>query len=112
MSHFHKFQYFFSFDGDKFQETDDSYFDHSETFGLGNYRGKAFTTGCSPKSSEWDSKDWRGDKSSCKRRTEIMDMWDGGYWRTRHEIENLFIVPEQIPDYPFATGDKYVFHVS
>ena len=105
MSHFHKFQYFFSFDGDKFQETDDSYFDHSETFGLGNYRGKAFITGCSPKSSEWNYIDRWGDKDSCKRRTEIMDM-GGLYWSTRHGTWGI----EQIPDYPFATGDKYVFY--
>ena len=56
-------------------------------------------------SSEWDYKDWRGNKASCKRRTEIMDM-GGLYWSTRHGTWSM----EQIPDYPFATGDKYVFY--
>ena len=56
-------------------------------------------------SSEWDYKDWRGNKASCKRRTEIMDM-GGLYWSTRHGTWGM----EQIPYYPVATGDKYVFY--
>ena len=78
-----------------FHEIGDSYYSHSETFGLGNYRGKAFTTGCSPKSSEWNYIDRWGDKDSCKRRTEI--QYNDFHW-TKYE------------DYPFATGDEYVFY--
>ena len=46
-----------SFDGFEFQETNSSSYYHSETLGLGNYRGNAFTVGTSPKS-YGDLLDW------------------------------------------------------
>ena len=36
----------FSFDGENYVQVDDSKYSHEQTRGLGNYRGKAFTTGC------------------------------------------------------------------
>ena len=35
-----------SFDGENYVRVEDSKYFHFETLGLGNYRGKAFTTGC------------------------------------------------------------------
>ena len=67
----------FSFDGENFVTVEDSKHSHRETYGLGNYRGKAFTTGC------WQS-------STCNVATELLDMttmkWSDG------------------PDYPFPTS--------
>ena len=103
---------FSSFDGDKFQEIDDSLYDHSETFGLGNYRGHAFTTGCSPMSSQWEYENYWGNKDSCKRKTEIMDM-DTLEWDTTVWIKDMDGRYEygRTSDYPFVSGDKYVFYV-
>ena len=67
----------FSFDGENYVQVEDSKYSHAYTLGLGNYRGKAFTTGCH----YWD----------CSRpvATELLDMttmkWSDG------------------PDYPFAS---------
>ena len=65
-----------SFDGENYVEVEVSKYSHDRTFGLGNYRGKAFTTGCN----------WEGCTS--KVATEILDMttmkWSDG------------------PNYPFA----------
>ena len=65
-----------SFDGQNYVTVQDSKFSHEYTFGLGNYRSKAFTTGCD------------GSSCSSKVATEILDMttltWTNG------------------PDYPFA----------
>ena len=64
-----------------------------ETFGLGTYRGNAFTTGCSPNAEEHDK---------CYKKTEIFDLsemvWNG-----------------EIPDYPFIEDDskeKGIYHYS
>ena len=51
----------FSFDGTSFEETASSKVSHQETFGMGNYKGQALTTGCST-------------SGACGLRTEIMDM--------------------------------------
>ena len=78
---------FSSFDGLEFQETKRSSYYHSETFGLGNYRGNPFTVGTSPKSygSAW---------TTFNRRPEIfyMNDMDWSY--------------EYIPEYPFATESE------
>ena len=64
-----------SFNRENYAAIEISKFSHRYTYGLGNYRDKAFTTGC------------RG-SSSCKVATEMLDMttltWTDG------------------PDYPFA----------
>ena len=64
-----------SFDGEYFQTAESSKFGHSYTLGMGNYKNKALTTGCS-------------ESSSCGAKTELMNMetlqWSNG------------------PDYPFA----------
>ena len=65
-----------SFDGENYVQVEDSKYSHTYTIGLGNYRGKALTTGCY--------------SQGCTRRveTELLDMttmkWSDG------------------PDYPFA----------
>lgn len=70
----HKF--FSSFDGDVYRSVGSSSYAHQYTYGLANYKGKAFTTGCFF-------------SSSCAVKTELMDMntltWSPG------------------PDYPFAS---------
>jgi len=70
------FKPIFSFDGENYVQVEDSKYSHDRTFGLGNYRGKAFTTGCHS----------RGCTS--KVETELLDMttmkWSDG------------------PHYPFA----------
>ena len=78
---------FSSFDGLEFQETKRSSYYHSETFGLGNYRGNPFTVGSSPKSygSAW---------TTFNRRPEI-------FYMNRMEWSN-----EYIPEYPFATDSE------
>ena len=62
----------FSFDGENYVRVEETKYSHRGTLGLGNYRGKAFTTGCS---------------SSCTSQvaTELLDMttmkWsDGPYY--------------------------------
>ena len=65
-----------------------SFYSHSETLGLGNYRGNAFTTGCSPSGSNW---------KQCNRKTEIFDMKNLTW-------SNVL----DVPDYPFATDYEYV----
>ena len=73
------FQPIFSFDGENYVQVEDSKYSHAYTHGLGNYRGKAFTTGCY----------WNGCTS--KVETELLDMttmkWSDG------------------PDYPFAPSE-------
>ena len=70
------FQSISSFDGENYVQVEDSKYSHDRTYGLGNYRGKAFTTGCA----DWGCAD--------KVATELLDMttmkWSDG------------------PDYPFA----------
>ena len=58
---FSNFQYIFSFNGENYATVENSKFSHRYTIGLGNYRGKAFTTGCA-------------DSSSCNVATEMLDM--------------------------------------
>ena len=73
------FKSFSSFDGENYNQVEDSKYSHELTFGLGNYRGKAFTTGCY----------YYGCTS--KVATELLDMttmkWFDG------------------PDYPFAPSE-------
>ena len=78
-----------SFDGYEFKPMRKSYFYHSETFGLGNYRGNAFTTGSSPKIGS--------DFKHYSRSTEIFNM-NNLTWSKK----------ESIPHYPFATASEYV----
>ena len=40
------FHWLFSFDGENFENVNNSKYPHGYTMGLGNYRGKVFTTGC------------------------------------------------------------------
>ena len=67
----------FSFDGENYVQVEDSKYSHDRTFGLGNYRGKAFTTGC------------HAYGCTSKVATELLDMttmkWSDG------------------PNYPFAS---------
>ena len=76
--YYSNFQSISSFDGENYVQVEDSKYSHDVTLGLGNYRGKAFTTGCN----------WEGCTS--KVATEILDMttmkWSDG------------------PDYPFASS--------
>ena len=80
-----------SFDWGGFELAGWSQYPHIETFGLGNYRGNALTTGCSPNAPDFDD---------CSRRTEIFDMTDMT-WR------NFWNNPG-VPDYPFAKTNEYV----
>ena len=67
-----------SFDGENYVEVEVSKYSHDRTFGLGNYRGKAFTTGC------------YGQTCTRMVETELLDMttmkWSDG------------------PDYPFSSS--------
>ena len=77
-----------SFNGVEFKLMPKSFYSHADTFGLGNYRGNGFTTGCSPSGSDW---------KQSNRKTEIFDM------------ENLtWYNVLDAPDYPFATDSEYV----
>lgn len=72
-----KFLIYFSFDGERYVTVEKSKYPHDQTLGLGNYRGKAFTTGCY--------------RNGCRRKvaTEFLDM-------TTIKWSNE-------PDYPFAS---------
>ena len=76
VSNYSSFKSISSFDGENYVEVEVSKYSHDRTFGLGNYRGKAFTTGCHT---------W----CSSKVATELLDMttmkWSDG------------------PDYPFSS---------
>ena len=67
----------FSFDGGKYDSVESSKYSHQNTHGLGNYKGKALTTGCYKSNAD------------CSFATEILDMntmkWSDG------------------PDYPFGS---------
>ena len=67
-----------SFDGENYVQVEDSKYSHAYTLGLGNYRGKAFTTGC------------YGQTCTRMVETELLDMttmkWSDG------------------PDYPFSSS--------
>lgn len=75
----------------EFKKTQASFHAHIETFGLGNYRGNAFTTGCSPQADEF------ADFEDCSRSSEIFDMTDMTWLNFR-----------DVPDYPFTRVSKYV----
>ena len=64
-----------SFDGENYQTLEPTTYSHASTFGLANYKGKAFTTGCC-------------NSTKCYKKTELLDMttmkWSHG------------------PDYPFS----------
>ena len=57
------------FDGENFETAGLSKFSHKYTYGLGNYKDQALTTGCN-------------DGSSCSAKTELMNMetleWSNG----------------------------------
>ena len=76
VSNYSSFKSISSFDGENYVEVEVSKYSHDRTFGLGNYRGKAFTTGC------------RYEGCTSYVATELLDMttmkWSDG------------------PDYPFA----------
>ena len=63
---------FFSFDGQNFTTIAKSTHSHGKTLGLGNYKGRAITTGC-------NEDDWYGlihppGHIHCYLQTEILDM--------------------------------------
>ena len=89
------FKMFSSFNGVEFKQTQSSLRPHIGTFGLGNYRGNAFTTGCSPDAPNFD--DFGDD--SCSRTSEIFDMTDM-MWSSYLNV--------RVPDYPFTTENEYV----
>ena len=69
-----------------------SNYNHHETFGLGNYRGNALTTGCSPKADDQDV---------CHKKTEIFDLKEMRWY--------------DAPDYPFirdTSSEKGIYHYS
>ena len=72
------FQSLFSFDGENYALVEDSKYSHDQTLGLGNYGGKALTTGC------------RDRGCTSRVATELLDMttmkWSDGL------------------DYPFASS--------
>ena len=41
-----RFESISSFDGENYVQVEDSKYSHAQTYGLENYGGKAFTTGC------------------------------------------------------------------
>ena len=86
---------FSSFDGVEFKQTPSSLRSHIGTFGLGNYRGNAFTTGCSPAAPNFE--DFGDD--SCSTSSEIFDMTDMT-WLSYRNV--------RVPDYPFTTEYEYV----
>ena len=59
-----------------------SKYSHDWTFGLGNYRGKAFTTGC------WSGDCWTFYPVMSKVKTEILDL--------------TTLKWSEAPEYPFA----------
>ena len=54
------------FDGEHFTTAGSSKFSHTLTYGMGNYKGQALTTGCLETNSVVSS--------NCGVKTEIMDM--------------------------------------
>ena len=86
----------------KFERTQDSFYSHTETFGLGNYQGNAFTTGCSPNAQEYPK---------CHAKTEIFDMSEM-VWYSDMRPSVTFQSPS---DYPFIGDDsseKGIYHYS
>ena len=85
LNNYTSFESISSFDGENYVRVEDSKYSHYQTLGLGNYRGKAFTTGCHSRGCT--------SKLCCNRNyvaTELLDMttmkWSDG------------------PDYPFASS--------
>ena len=91
------FKMFSRFDGVEFKQTESSQRPHIGTFGLGNYRGNAFTTGCSPDAPNFD--DFGDD--SCSRSSEIFDMTDMTWLNYRN-----------VPDYPFTKEYEGIYYYS
>ena len=91
-----------SYDGLKFEITQNSYYSHVETLGLGNYRGNALTTGCNPNAMYISD--------GCDQKTEIFDMelmqWrnDKSMVASSTMVDSTFDVP---PDYLFSTNGIY-----
>ena len=80
-----------------------SNYNHHETFGLGNYRGNALTTGCSPKAIKWSSEhgSYVSDQDVCHKKTEIFDLKEMRWY--------------DAPDYPFirdTSSEKGIYHYS
>ena len=46
VKNYSSFKSIFSFDGENYVQVEDSKYSHDRICGLGNYRDKAFTTGC------------------------------------------------------------------
>ena len=62
------FRTFLRFDGQDFETVGSSQFSHRETFGLGNYKGQALTTGCC-------IREMRGcERAACSIKTELLNM--------------------------------------
>ena len=84
-----------SYDGLKFEKTQNSYYSHVETLGLGNYRGNAFTTGCNPNAMYISD--------GCEQKTEIFDM-ELMQWQSDKSMG----IPSTVPtDYLFSTNGIY-----
>ena len=75
--------YFFSFDGETFKTEASTKFLHQNVLALGSYRNSPFVTGHG--------------SSTNGLKTEMLD-YDSEKW-------------EQLADYPFSTGDRYVHQV-
>ena len=86
-----------SYDGLKFEKTQNSYYSHVETLGLGNYRGNALTTGCNPTAMYI--------ADGCEQKTEIFNM-ELMQWQSDKSMvaSSTFDVP---PDYLFSTNGIY-----
>ena len=78
VSNYSRFKSISSFDGENYVQVENSKDSHDQTLGLGNYKGKAFVTGCFHYG------------CTSKVATELLDMttmkWSDG------------------PDYPFASS--------
>ena len=93
----------------KFEKTQNSYYAHYQTFGLGNYRGNAFTTGCSHEG------------GFCYQKTEILDMTEMKWYNDKLMVTSDTFRPTDVPpgdvlpgdippDYPFTQDG--IFHYS
>ena len=91
------FNRIFSYDGLKFEKAQNSYYAHTETLGLGNYRGSPFTTGCNPNAMYV--------ANGCHHKTEIFNM-ENMMWFSDKSIDasSTYDIP---PDYPFSTNGIY-----
>ena len=91
----------------------DSSYSHSETFGLGNYRGNAFTTGCNPQHFMGPDNPEYGSLFKYCTKTEIFDMaamqwYNDQSMATFQGPPDYPFISNGPPDYPFTSDEKYV----